>query len=84
MLESLPVFAAHGSNDEARAAYREALTLFKQFDNQLGQGHVQRGLGGLESKRGADPHRGGSIPAADINRRNQHTQSARGEQGRLV
>ncbi len=39
-------------NDAARAAYGEALTLFKQVDDRLGQANVQRGLGDLESTLG--------------------------------
>jgi tetratricopeptide (TPR) repeat protein len=37
-----------GRNDQARAAYGEALTLYKQEDNRLGQANVLSGLGDLE------------------------------------
>jgi tetratricopeptide (TPR) repeat protein len=41
-----------GRNDQARAAYGDALVLFKQFDDRLGQANVLRGLGGLERNLG--------------------------------
>ena len=37
-----------GQNDEARAAYTEALTLFKQVDDRRGRADAQRGLGDLQ------------------------------------
>ena len=37
-----------GHNDEARAAYGEALTLYKKEDHLRGQANVQRALGELE------------------------------------
>ena len=42
----------HGRNDQAREAYAEARTLYKQEQNLLGQAHVLLGLGELESKLG--------------------------------
>ena len=41
-----------GRNDAARAAYREARTLFKQVEDRLGEGNVLLGLGHLERKLG--------------------------------
>jgi tetratricopeptide (TPR) repeat protein len=41
-----------GRNDQARAAFGEALVLFKQEDNRLGQANVLSGLGDLERKLG--------------------------------
>jgi tetratricopeptide (TPR) repeat protein len=41
-----------GRNDQARAAYDDAIALFKQEDNRLGQANVLRGLGHLERKLG--------------------------------
>jgi tetratricopeptide (TPR) repeat protein len=38
-----------GQNDQARAAYDEAIGLYKQVDDRLGQANVLRGLGDLES-----------------------------------
>lgn len=40
---------AHSRNDQARAAYGEALTLSKQVDDRLDQAYVLRGLGALDS-----------------------------------
>jgi hypothetical protein len=41
-----------GQNDQARAAYGDALVLFKQVDDRLGQANVLAGLGDLEGKLG--------------------------------
>ena len=41
-----------GSEGGARGAYGEALALFKQLDDRLGQANVLRGLGDLESTLG--------------------------------
>ena len=41
-----------GRNDQARAAYTEARTLFKQVEDRLGEANVLRGLGHLERKFG--------------------------------
>jgi hypothetical protein len=39
-----------GRNDQARAAYGEALALFKQIDDRLGQAYVLARLGFLVSR----------------------------------
>ena len=39
-----------GRNDQARAAYGEAIALYKQVDDRLGQANVLRGLGALDSR----------------------------------
>ncbi|MCH7540014.1 MAG: tetratricopeptide repeat protein [Proteobacteria bacterium] len=39
-------------NDQARAAYGEARTLFKQVEDRLGEANVLLGLGELERKLG--------------------------------
>jgi hypothetical protein len=40
-----------GRNDQARAAYGDALALYKQVDDRLGQANVLRGLGALNSRK---------------------------------
>ena len=41
-----------GRNEQARTAYDEARTLYKQESNRLGEANVLRGLGDLESGLG--------------------------------
>ena len=56
-----------GRDDAARAAYDEALTLYKQADNRLGQANVQRGLGDLERGLGRkDAARAAYAVAAEL------------------
>ena len=53
-----------GRNDQAPAAYSDALTLYKQEDSRLGQANVQRGLGKLESKLGRNKETRAAYTAA--------------------
>jgi hypothetical protein len=41
-----------GRNEQARTAYDEARTLYKQESNRLGEANVLAGLGDLESRLG--------------------------------
>ncbi len=44
-----------GRHDEARAAYGEALELYRKINHRLGEANVQRGLGELERALGRKP-----------------------------
>jgi Tetratricopeptide repeat len=46
----IPLYFA-GQNDQARAAYADAIALCKQVDDRLGQANVLRGLGALDSRK---------------------------------
>ena len=43
-----------GRDDQARAAYGEAIAFFKQINDRLGEANVLRGLGDLETKLDRD------------------------------
>lgn len=50
LLEEATQHSLGDRNDQARAAYGEARTLYKAVGNRLGEANVLRGLGHLESK----------------------------------
>ena len=60
-------------NDQARAAYGEARTLYKQVEGRLGEANVLLGLGDLESKLGRhDQARAAYGEARTLYKQEQH------------